>query len=512
MRRFEMQLVHRMVLLSLGLVCLCPVTQAQQFSHVLSFQGRLCTTDGEPLPDGPYIVQFAMYEAQTGGTALWTESQSVTQVGGVFVAYLGSATPFPADLFAGGDRWLGIKVGDDAEMPERFRLTPSPSAIHAAAADVAHEAEHAVWADGASEAGSADMVDGIHAAAEPMPNYLLPLGPDRMFPAEVVPPDEDWTFSENSIYRLGGQVGIGDLPAPEWKLLVTTATDGAAMFSTTGLGEAGVFAIDRADNPRAALAAYTTGLGAAGRFENTNPESASPAVMALCGGLNDDTQVIHAGYTGEGPYNATAVYGECVPQDYYGFGGRFVGGYTGVAGVVYPTANRAYTGVSGWVSGGFGANYGVSGLADGDGFCVGLHGSASGSETNIGVYASAVAGKVNYAGYFVGDLHATGRITRSYGSGECAAAPIAYATIESDGSILSGTTNVSCAWHGAAEQYEITIQGEYYNSEDYTTVATSASGLYIPFTSSIGGKLVVGLAMLSGHNVQTRFGFITYKR
>jgi hypothetical protein len=207
---FQTTLVICAVLLACGSALVADV-----FSHILSFQGRLCAPDGKPLPDGPYVVQFAMYDADAGGTALWTETQGVTQVGGVFVAYLGSVTAFPADVFSAGDRWLGLKVGGDPEMPEHHRLTPSPWAIRAGNADTAT---------------NADKVDNIHASAMPTPNCLLPLDASGKFPTSVIPPDDDWTISGNNVYRLVGNVGIGT-STPADRL---TVTDGnIRLYNTT---------------------------------------------------------------------------------------------------------------------------------------------------------------------------------------------------------------------------------------------------------------------------------------
>jgi hypothetical protein len=152
-------------LLCLPLLLVPRSLHAQTFSPILSFQGRLCGTDGKPLPDGPYVAQFTMCDAAVGGTALCTETRGVTQVGGVFVAHLGSITAFPADLFAGGDRWLGMEEGADPEMAARFRLTRAPWAIRAAKAD---------------EAVNSDTIDGFHAADTPTANKLLALDADLL--------------------------------------------------------------------------------------------------------------------------------------------------------------------------------------------------------------------------------------------------------------------------------------------------------------------------------------------
>ena len=117
---------------------------------------------------------------------------------------------------------------------------------------------------------------------------------------------------------------------------------------------------------------------------------------------SSSARVVWARYSGSGPYDAIAVDGKCVPQDYYGTGGRFEGGQVGAAGYVYPTSTLWYTGVVGHVSGGWGTNYGVKGEAWGNG-------------TNYGVYGAASGGSVNYAAYFDGDVHITGTLTGGKG-------------------------------------------------------------------------------------------------
>jgi len=117
---------------------------------------------------------------------------------------------------------------------------------------------------------------------------------------------------------------------------------------------------------------------------------------SLFGGLfrtdypSTDADVVHAEYTGSGGYDASAVFGHCAPQDYYGLGGYFEGGYKGVQGVVQPTGSNYYYGVRGYVSGGSGTNYGI-------------YGSASGSGTN-------------WAGYFAGNVNVTGTLSKGAGS------------------------------------------------------------------------------------------------
>jgi hypothetical protein len=107
--------------------------------------------------------------------------------------------------------------------------------------------------------------------------------------------------------------------------------------------------------------------------------------------------VIHSVYTGSTAVDAAAIYGESIPQDYYGYGGRFFGGYIGALGAVEPTGAQMYYGLVGECRGGSGTNYGV-------------YGNAWGTGTNYGVYGIAASGAENWAGYFEGDARVTGTL------------------------------------------------------------------------------------------------------
>jgi hypothetical protein len=103
--------------------------------------------------------------------------------------------------------------------------------------------------------------------------------------------------------------------------------------------------------------------------------------------------------------DAAGVYGSCKSTDYYGYGGNFEGGYMGVRGNVAATGSGGYYGVYGASSGGSGTNYGVYGAATG----------GSGG-TRYGVYGTASGGTTNYAGYFNGNVHVNGTLSKSGGT------------------------------------------------------------------------------------------------
>lgn len=101
---------------------------------------------------------------------------------------------------------------------------------------------------------------------------------------------------------------------------------------------------------------------------------------------------------------------------------------------------------------------------------------------------------------------ANGTITNQVGSG----LPVAFGTVDSDGSYLSGTTNWTATRNDSFPRYEIEITGEQYTYTDYTTVVTPVSGGVSTQTGSGSNELFVYLYNDAGTQVQGRFAFVTY--
>jgi hypothetical protein len=88
---------------------------------LLTYQGVLKNSSGSFLT-GTYSMTFRIYSASTGGSSLWSETQSsVSASSGKFSVQLGSVTALNLDFSV--DYWLSIQVGADAEMSPRIRLT-----------------------------------------------------------------------------------------------------------------------------------------------------------------------------------------------------------------------------------------------------------------------------------------------------------------------------------------------------------------------------------------------------
>jgi len=101
-----------------------------QVPSLLGQQGRLFDSLGTPI-DGQLEFTFTIYTDEYGATALWSETQTVTVESGYYSAALGEVTPIGAEVFNGGVRYLGIKVGADPEMTPLQPLMSVPYAIMA---------------------------------------------------------------------------------------------------------------------------------------------------------------------------------------------------------------------------------------------------------------------------------------------------------------------------------------------------------------------------------------------
>ncbi len=80
------------------------------------YPGRLSNPDGQPVPDGAYSFQFALYDADSGGTPLWLETHDQVSVqGGSFAVSLGTNNPIPQATLEEGNRWLAVGVRGPGE-------------------------------------------------------------------------------------------------------------------------------------------------------------------------------------------------------------------------------------------------------------------------------------------------------------------------------------------------------------------------------------------------------------
>jgi len=112
-------------------------SNSQPIPSTMKFSANVQTLDGEFL-SGTRGLTFAFFKDQTGGAALWIETQSVTlDSRGRFTVELGATRSqgIPADIFGSGEpRWIGITPEDGVERP-RIQFGSVPYAFKSAEAD-----------------------------------------------------------------------------------------------------------------------------------------------------------------------------------------------------------------------------------------------------------------------------------------------------------------------------------------------------------------------------------------
>lgn len=93
-------------------------------SRLMRVQGNLKDIDRTPL-DGLFTLTFRIYDVETGGAALWQETQNNINIEeGLLSVELGSVKSL--DLPFDKKYWLSAQVESDVEMSPRFKLTGVP--------------------------------------------------------------------------------------------------------------------------------------------------------------------------------------------------------------------------------------------------------------------------------------------------------------------------------------------------------------------------------------------------
>lgn len=114
-------------LLSCLIFCLFPI--ADVLAQEIALQGILRNQSGRAVDDGNYSLTFNMYDAETGGNQVWTETQPTVSVSqGIYSVYLGSVINFENVAFD-KQYWLGISINGGQELSPRVKLARNPYAL-----------------------------------------------------------------------------------------------------------------------------------------------------------------------------------------------------------------------------------------------------------------------------------------------------------------------------------------------------------------------------------------------
>jgi trimeric autotransporter adhesin len=136
--------IHILTLFTLSILALPnhALSQTQPASapsvpRLIRYAGVTRDLNGTPLT-GAVGVTFSLYAEQTGGAALWMETQNVhADAGGHYSILLGSTKPdgLPSELFASEQaRWIGVQIEQQAEQA-RALLVSAPYALKAGDAE-----------------------------------------------------------------------------------------------------------------------------------------------------------------------------------------------------------------------------------------------------------------------------------------------------------------------------------------------------------------------------------------
>jgi hypothetical protein len=105
---------------------------ATGINQQISFQGKVVNSNGTNVTNGSYTFVFRLYDVDTAGTHIWTESKSLTVTDGIFQTNLGDTTALPGSVDFNTDNiYLGINFNGDGEMSPRVHFTAAPYAFNA---------------------------------------------------------------------------------------------------------------------------------------------------------------------------------------------------------------------------------------------------------------------------------------------------------------------------------------------------------------------------------------------
>ena len=111
------------------LAVLSAASAANASPNSITFAGRLSTSAG-PV-NGAQVITFKVYDALTGGTAVWNDTLSLTADNGLVFATLGTnSNPLDQTVFLGSTEYLEITIGSETLTP-RLPINAVPYAVSA---------------------------------------------------------------------------------------------------------------------------------------------------------------------------------------------------------------------------------------------------------------------------------------------------------------------------------------------------------------------------------------------
>ena len=388
------------------------LTFSQTIPQTINYQGLLKDASGVVVANGDYNLTFKMYDVESSGSPLWTETKLINIVDGIINTQLGSITPITLPF--NEEYWLGITIAAGSELTPRIKFASVPYSFMSMNVPDASLTAGKI-ADGQVVKSINSLTDDVN---------LIP-GSN----ISIIPSGNNLTISST---------GGGGLTLPYSE---TTSNSGYAI-SITNTDDSGI--LGTASNTSGlnfglyGSSASTSGRGIWGFVSATTGSN-----VGVGGGSQSSTGIGVYGVAGSSSGTNYAIRGITNSPD--GYSGYFSGGKLYVSGNVgigvmdpeyklHVTTNDLIAGYFG-TDAATGVAYGISAYSNsteqgaavrGDGSYVGIWGSSTGrwgvygrsegTSNSYGVYGSVTTGSGNYAGYFSGNVGITGTLTKVAGS------------------------------------------------------------------------------------------------
>lgn len=384
----------RYIRISLFVVALmaCVSQSRAQIPHQIAYQGILTNADGTLLTDGNHTLTLNIYTDATGGSAIYTETQNVVIVKGLFNVMIGSVLPLPGSMKFDRAYFLGVSADGSSELSPRTAFLPAPYAMNA---EHANQADNALAALAAGHAGSADTLylpysgTGTNTDKPVFSVYNSGSNGDAIAgiggggaSLGIMTASGVWGtggsgyfgvvgYSDGGSDNYSGVLGRGGATATGVMALSET---GVGLYSSSSAGLAGKFSITNISNVSNAVEINTAGTGEALRAEAQHTDGA--AIY----GITSDSVKLGAGVVGESRSRSN--------------GAGASAGATGVLGLVSRTNPGGYSAaVRGVNNGTAGLGIGVVGYQAGSGW--GVYGEVP---KGIAVYGNATNDSVQNIG------------------------------------------------------------------------------------------------------------------
>ncbi len=342
---------------------------------LMNFQGRLAKPDGTPVPDGSHTVKFSLYNAVTGGTLLWTETDTVTVRNGAFATLLGNGAALTDATFA-GNVWLQLTVDGGAALAPRQQILTSAYAFKANTVPDGSITNVKI----AAGTITADKIAGgtaltlpfaatVNTASTPFSITNTGAGPSGAY---FKTGGTNGLYAETTYTSGNGLVGVANAGTGAW------GVEGLAMLGIGGYFKGGIYG---------AYGTSIDGIGVEGySASNNGVVGVSNGAGGFAGVSGTDNNASGTGVAGYST-GSTGVYGAGAK-----YGGYF---FSSTANGVYG-ANGAGSGLASL----FGYGYGVRGDSDNGHGVVGTSGTGFGviasANNGYGLYASSVSGTAVY--------------------------------------------------------------------------------------------------------------------